>query len=135
MACTRVRSAFVVTCAILFLGFTTAWGQSTWTNTSGGLWNTAGNWSAGVPTAELALFNLANTYTVTYDISPSITTFEIQNGTVTFALAGRTLTTTASVSLVSSVPGQTGRLTVLTKENGGKADALNFALERIDEEL
>src|SRR5262249_2527620 len=97
----------VVVCAI-----STARADSNWSNTSGGLWNTNTNWNPMVvPTgANGAIFDLANTYTVTFDISPSISLFNVEAGTVTFALGGRTLTTTGTSFF--GIPGVTGRLTV-----------------------
>src|SRR5262245_6841754 len=93
-----------------FANLRAAWATSTWTDSSGGLWNDVGNWSGVVPSADTALFDLNSTYTVIFDISPSITGFDVRNGTVTFALAGRTLTTTGTSFL--GFTGQTGRLTV-----------------------
>ena len=47
-------------------------------------WNKAGNWSAGVPSgaADTANFNIANTYNVTLDISPSISAVNVGGSNV-----------------------------------------------------
>jgi hypothetical protein len=43
-----------------------------WTNTSGGSFNLAGNWSGVIPgPADSANFNLPYTYSVTFDASPT----------------------------------------------------------------
>jgi T5SS/PEP-CTERM-associated repeat protein len=105
----------VVVAVVTFLaaGHMVWGGASTWMDSSGGLWNDPTNWSGGVATTD-ATFNLANSYTVTFDVSPTISDFGIENGTVTFALAGHTLTTTVGGSDIGVANnGQTGRLTVL----------------------
>src|SRR5262245_15615660 len=67
--------------------------DSTWTNSSGGVYSTSGNWSAGVPGAlNTATFDLPGTYTVTFSNSPTNNGLFVQNGTVTFNLAGQTYT-------------------------------------------
>ncbi|HXR07580.1 MAG TPA: hypothetical protein VN765_09640, partial [Candidatus Acidoferrum sp.] len=46
----------------------------TWTNTSGGNWNNANNWSPNqVPsTNDTAVITVAGTYSVTLDVSPTV---------------------------------------------------------------
>jgi T5SS/PEP-CTERM-associated repeat protein len=55
-----------------------------------------------------------STYTVTFITSPSNASALVNNGNVTFALAGQTYTLSSNIGLnVGGVAGQTGRLTVL----------------------
>ena len=47
---------------------------SSWTNASGGLWGTSGNWSAGVPSSGTGIAEfqtVTGSYTVTFSSSPS----------------------------------------------------------------
>ena len=66
-----------------------------WTNTSGGNWSTAANWSTGtMPGATDNTFITNNgTYTVTLDVSATVNnlTFGGLNGQQTFLIAGPTL--------------------------------------------
>lgn len=124
-----LRKAAVVG-IVMFCARSAALADSNWTNTSGGLWNAPTNWNPNtVPTgASAAIFDLANTYTVTFDISPSISLFEVDTGTVTFALGGRTLTTTAAFgSIIGGSPGVTGRLTVTDGTLSTAGVAIGFA--------
>jgi T5SS/PEP-CTERM-associated repeat protein len=85
-----------------------------WITASGGLFNTPGNWSpAGPPVAgETAVFSLSNTFTVTFESNVTNTASVISNGTVTFALSGRTYSLTLDGLEVRGGAGQTGRLTL-----------------------
>lgn len=63
---------------------------STWTNTAGGSYDTAGNWSAAPASTDDVVFNLNNTYTVLFPTGADTTnrTALIDGGNVTFDLGG-----------------------------------------------
>lgn len=57
-----------------------------WTDAGGGNFNDSGNWSNGIPTSsDDAVFNLANTYTVTLTQNQASDTVLVGNGNVTLA--------------------------------------------------
>ena len=68
----------------------------TWTNTSGGLWSVAANWSPNsVPVASSDVFITNNgTYTVTMDVSPTISSLNVGgiSGQQTVTNFGKTVT-------------------------------------------
>src|SRR5262245_26071240 len=90
---------FLVPFAMLSFTSAAAWGVAfTWNDSSGGLFDDPANWTpAGGPpgSGEDALFNLANTYTVTFQSDVTNATSTISNGTVSFQLSGTTHTLTA----------------------------------------
>ncbi len=78
---------------------TTAWNTAT-----GGNFNTPGDWTMGVPgSADTAQFNIANTYTVSLDVSPSITSMSVGGSNVTFAnsVSGRTFSISSTLNVNS----------------------------------
>jgi T5SS/PEP-CTERM-associated repeat protein len=115
----RPRSLILlIAAALITLASEPAWGTGfSWSVAQNGLFNTPANWTpAGPPTtsADTAEFNLNGAYTVTFQTNVTNSLFGVDNGSVTFALSGTTYTPVASGngSLIGSIAGQTGQLTV-----------------------
>jgi hypothetical protein len=102
--------------ALLFVTLTSSWSFAatfTWTNTAGGNWTTAANWSpAGPPTAaDTALITTSGTYTITNSAAgvASVLTLGGATGTQTLLLSGGSLTLgTASTGNAQAVVNITG---------------------------
>jgi hypothetical protein len=92
----------------------------TWNNTSGGAFSTASNWSTLVPgSSDTALFNLSNTYNVTFDTNPTNSAFTVSGGNVTWLTNG-----TAKTYTISGAPTITGG--TLTLGTSAAALAVNI---------
>lgn len=93
-------------CAAFVCGFTVNAADRTWTNPSGGDWNTASNWSdALVPTAsDRAVFNLNNAYPVTLGGDFAVNALNVDGGAVSLSSATATARrlTTGSLSVGAS---------------------------------
>jgi T5SS/PEP-CTERM-associated repeat protein len=94
--------------------------QTTWKNAAGGLWNTPDNWYAGVPNSSSdANFEfIPGSFTVTFDVSPSIPILTMYDGNVTFSMTGHTLNVTGDIFapysvLFGGIAGENGRVTIL----------------------
>lgn len=86
---------------------------SSWTNASGGVWNTSGNWSAGVPVSGTGIAEfqtISGSYTVTFSSSPSNQALRVNDGNVTFNLVGQTYG--AGLTTFGQFAGGNGRLTI-----------------------
>lgn len=81
-----------------------------WINPLGGSWDTTSNWTPSVvPTsAENAVFNLDNIYTVTFPTNASASNVIVNNGSVTFNLGAQQLS--APALNVGSISGQAPQL-------------------------
>jgi hypothetical protein len=98
-----------------------------WTNAAGGNFNTIANWNSGagpVPVAaNTAQFNIANTYTTTFNLSPTNLNVTVGGSNVSFradTVSSRTYTLTGSTSITS------GSLTLAAPSSGSNTLALNI---------
>jgi T5SS/PEP-CTERM-associated repeat protein len=90
-----------------------------WTNSAGGAYSLATNWTpvGGPPlAADTAFFNLNATYTVVFPVNTFTSDFVIENGAVTFNLAGNSYTLS---NVLANVIGDTSNVPArLTLNNG-----------------
>src|ERR1022692_202323 len=130
----RWRAIQLVLClSTLLFSLSARAGSVTWSNTTGGAWSVAQNWSShAVPTSgDDVLITSAGTYTVTMDVSPTISSLTLggASGVQTLTNSSKTLTVThASGVNANGVFGMnagmvtgTGSLTVagVVQWNGG----------------
>src|SRR5215813_12370116 len=112
--------------ATLLVGAGSAGAQTfTWVPTTGGLFDSPGNWTpvGGPPGAgDITIFNSTTTQTVIFQSNVTLANHQIQNGNVTFQLNQTTNTMSAANGLiVGNVAGQTGRVTILNGKLSGDA--------------
>jgi len=116
-ACTRARArliARVVPLAVLTSSLH-AFGQvDSWTNPSGGTYSANGNWSENAPpgSSGTAGFALSDTYTVKFTANASPGGLLVENGSVTFNLGGKQMTSVADLAAA------TGKSATLSVGNG-----------------
>ena len=89
-------------------------GGGTWSNSSGGAWETGTNWSSNAQPTSLdnVDFTLANTYTVTLSGAGAASNVRINGGTVTFDLGGNTITSGSGTLHVAALTTQVASLTL-----------------------
>src|SRR5262245_15356146 len=107
---------------LLCFGAKTATAQLTWVPTTGGLFNTPGNWMPlGPPVAgQVAQYTTTTTQTIIYETNVGLGTQRIENGNVTFQLNQTTNTMSGGSGLiVGNTAGLTGRLTILNGKMTG----------------
>ncbi|HRJ49418.1 MAG TPA: hypothetical protein PKU91_02725 [Phycisphaerales bacterium] len=98
-------------------------GQSQWLNPVSGNWNTAGNWTAGIPNgpAALAQIAVAGAYTVTLNISIQLFDLSLTNPSAAMhILNGLTLTNHGPSMLNDGV-------ILVNPASGGSGTLINFA--------
>src|SRR5262249_14172053 len=104
--------------AVLLASTYPADGQTfTWQPTTGGVFDTAPNWSpvGGPPgSGDTAIFNSTASQTVIFQTNVTLASHQIENGAITFQLNQTTNTMSGGVGLlVGHTAAQTGRLTIL----------------------
>src|SRR5262245_27253651 len=97
------RSFFAVFLSFLAMQANMRGATVTWTNVNGGNWNVAANWNPNqVPgDADNAVITANGTYTVTLDMSATVTSLTLggTTGEQTFAQNGQTFTVSGAITV------------------------------------
>ncbi|MDB5288827.1 MAG: transporter [Phycisphaerales bacterium] len=105
--------------SILLVAAGPAVAADTWITASSGIYSVPANWSANAPpgAGDMAIFNAAATYAVTFPSSANVNQLLVDNGQVTFNLQGHTYSLASTLNGDSSgleiaqTPGNTASLT------------------------
>jgi T5SS/PEP-CTERM-associated repeat protein len=111
---------FAVLISITAVGSAARADDKLWNNTHGGSFNTAGNWTGGVPgLSDVAHFGITTnqifpfSYNVGFDVNPQNARLLVEDDFVNFNLNAHTYTLNAgSANEVGNVSGRAGRLTL-----------------------
>jgi len=105
----RARAAIGFAVSAMFANIGNA-ASTTWTHAGDGTWQTSANWNNGLPSSSAdAIFNLANTYTVTETANSAANSVDLSAGSLTLALGTYQLSSTGTLSVISAA-GQSATL-------------------------
>ena len=120
-----LRSRILFLCLLASLAALPAFAQTSWKGTTNSDWNTATNWSAGVPTAtsDVTIPNVTNKPIIGAATTALVKSVEVQSGAVLTISSSATL----AVNGTNNVPGSTAFLNFGTVHNNGQLNLGNTA--------